>query len=65
MMEGGIQVNQKGYRFSNENEGYSEQSVHVLAQPGQVAWAIYDEKLHSLGKEFPDYIQAFKSGYWF
>ena len=62
MMEGGIQVNQKGYRFSNENEGYSEQSVHVLAQPGQVAWAIYDEKIHSLGKEFPDYIQALKSG---
>ena len=62
MMEGGIQVNQKGCRFSNENEGYSEQSVHVLAQPGQVAWAIYDEKLHSLGKKFPDYIQAFKSG---
>jgi len=62
MMEGGIQVNQKGYRFSNENEGYSEQSVHVLAQPGQVAWVIYDEKLHALGKEFPDYNEALNSG---
>lgn len=62
MMEGGIQINQKGYRFSNENNGYSEQSVHVLTQPDQVAWVIYDEKLHTLGKEFPDYNQALNSG---
>ncbi|MGI9415383.1 MAG: FAD-dependent oxidoreductase, partial [Hyphomicrobiales bacterium] len=30
MMEGGIQVNAKGVRFSNEHEGYSEQAVQVL-----------------------------------
>ena len=61
-MEGGIQVNEQGLRFSNENQGYSEQSVHVLAQSNNVAWVIYDEKLHLLGKEFPDYLKAIKSG---
>jgi fumarate reductase flavoprotein subunit len=62
MMEGGIQVNEQGLRFSNENQGYSEQSVHVLAQSNKVAWVIYDEKLHLLGKEFPDYLKAINSG---
>jgi len=58
MMEGGIQVNAKGERFSNEHQGYSEQSVAVLAQPGRVAWAIYDERIHALGREFEDYRNA-------
>ena len=62
MMEGGIQVNEQGLRFSNENQGYSEQSVHVLAQSNKVAWVIYDEKLHLLGKNFPDYLKAISSG---
>jgi len=29
MMEGGIQVNAPGERFSNEPEGYSEQCVRA------------------------------------
>ena len=41
MMEGGIQVNAEGERFSNEHGGYSEQAVDVLAQPGGIAWDIY------------------------
>src|SRR6185436_1293399 len=49
MMEGGIQVNTAGKRFSNEHHGYSEQSVAVLAQPGRVAFNIYDHKRHDLG----------------
>jgi fumarate reductase flavoprotein subunit len=38
IMEGGIQVNTDGVRFSDESEGYSEQAAKVNAQPGHVAW---------------------------
>lgn len=62
MMEGGFQVNSAGRRFSNEHQGYSEQSVAVLAQPGGVAWNIYDERLHTLGTGFEDYRQAMQAG---
>lgn len=62
MMEGAIQVNARGERFSNEHEGYSEQSVRVLAQPGGIAWNIHDERLHRLGMEFDDYRQAEAAG---
>lgn len=62
MMEGGIQVNALGKRFSNEHEGYSEQCVNVLNQPGGFAWNIYDERLHRLGLEFPDYRDAVAAG---
>ena len=62
MMEGAIQVNTQGRRFSNEHEGYSEQAVHVLAQPGGIAWNIYDARLHRLGLAFPDYVEADKAG---
>jgi fumarate reductase flavoprotein subunit len=55
MMEGGFQVNAAGRRFSNEHLGYSEQCVPVIAQPGSVAWNIYDERLHRLGMDFDDY----------
>jgi fumarate reductase flavoprotein subunit len=55
MMEGGFQVNAAGRRFSNEHLGYSEQCVPVIAQPGGVAWNIYDERLHRLGMDFEDY----------
>ena len=62
MMEGGIQVNTDGKRFSNEHQGYSEQARVVLAQPGGIAWNIYDERLHRLGRDFDDYGQADKAG---
>jgi fumarate reductase flavoprotein subunit len=62
MMEGGIQVNAEGRRFSNEHLGYSEQCLPVLAQPGGVAWCIYDERLHQLGMTFPDYQEAYAAG---
>jgi len=62
MMEGGIQVNASGERFSNEHDGYSEQCVRVLAQPGRFAWNIFDERLHGLGMEFPDYRAAAAAG---
>ena len=62
MMEGGIQVNAEGRRFSNEHEGYSEQGVKVLAQPGGIAWSVYDARLHDLGMGFPDYRDAWEAG---
>jgi len=62
IMEGGIQVNVQGLRFSNEHDGYSEQAVRVLAQPGGIAWNIYDERLHRIGLGFPDYRAAMEAG---
>jgi fumarate reductase flavoprotein subunit len=62
MMEGGIQVNGGGKRFSNEHQGYSEQSVAVLAQPGRVAFNIYDHRRHELGMQFEDYRNAVAAG---
>jgi fumarate reductase flavoprotein subunit len=62
MMEGGIQVNAEGKRFSNEHEGYSEQARRIMAQPGGIAWDIYDERLHRLGEDFEDYRQAVAAG---
>ena len=62
MTEGGFQVNADGRRFSNEHDGYSEQAVRVMAQPGGVAWNIYDARLHALGMEFEDYRDAVDAG---
>ncbi len=62
MVEGGIQVNAEGRRFSNEHLGYSEQCLPVLRQPGGIAWCIYDERLHQLGMTFPDYRDAHAAG---
>jgi len=62
MIEGGIQVNERGERFANEHVGYSEACLPVLRQPGGVAWCIYDERLHQLGMTFPDYQEAHRAG---
>jgi fumarate reductase flavoprotein subunit len=62
IMEGGFQVNSLGVRFGDESSGYSEQALNVLAQPGRVAWDIYDRRLHLLGLNFDDYRQAIEAG---
>ncbi len=62
LMEGGIQVNAAGERFANEHQGYSEQAVFVLAQPGGIAWTVYDAPLHALGLGFDEYRQAEAAG---
>ncbi len=62
MTEGGIQVNAAGERFSNEHLGYSEQCLPVLAQPGGHAWCVYDERLHRMALDFPDYREATAAG---
>jgi fumarate reductase flavoprotein subunit len=62
IMEGGIQVNGAGARFANEAEGYSEQAARVNAQPGHVAWSVFDERLHRLMLDFDDYHDALRVG---
>lgn len=62
MMEGGFQVNTEGQRFSNEHQGYSEQSVAVLAQPDGIAWDIIDQRLYDFAQSFPDFRQAVEAG---
>jgi fumarate reductase flavoprotein subunit len=62
IMKGGFQVNSNGSRFGNESSGYSEQALEVLAQPGGMAWDIYDRRLHLLGLNFDDYRQAVDAG---
>jgi flavocytochrome c len=58
MMEGGVQVNALGQRFSNEHRGYSEQAEPVLAQPGGIAFSVYDRRIHEIALQFEDYRNA-------
>ncbi|HSW23975.1 MAG TPA: FAD-binding protein, partial [Burkholderiaceae bacterium] len=62
MTEGGIQVNAHGRRFHDETQGYSEASVQVLAQPGGVAWNVFDARLLALARGFPDFVVAEAAG---
>jgi fumarate reductase flavoprotein subunit len=62
MAEGGIQLNANGQRFHDETRGYSEAAVDVLAQPGGVAWNVFDEKLLALARTFPDFCAAEAAG---
>ena len=62
IMEGGFQVNLDGDRFSDESQGYSEQAVKVLAQPGHVAWSVLDQGLYDLMMKFDDFQQAVTAG---
>lgn len=58
MMDGGVQINGAGQRFHDETHGYSEAAVHVLAQPGAVAWNVFDDRTLALARSFPDFVQA-------
>jgi len=62
MMEGGVQINARGERFHDETQGYSEAAVQVLAQPGGVAWNVFDEALLRMAQDFPDFVQAQEAG---
>ena len=62
ILEGGIQVNLEGRRFSDESLGYSEQAMEVLAQTEHVAVTVYDQRLHELMHEFNDYREAITAG---
>ena len=62
MMEGGVQLNGLGERFHDETQGYSEAAVHVLAQPGGVAWNVFDGPILELARTFPDFREAEAAG---
>ena len=62
MMEGGVQLNARGERFHDETQGYSEAAVHVLAQPGGVAWNVFDGEILKLARTFPDFCDAEAAG---
>lgn len=62
MMEGAIQVNAQGRRFHDEKQGYSEAAVDVLAQPGGMAWNVFDTTLLEFGRGFPDFVSAEAAG---
>ena len=55
MMNGGLLINSDAQRFQNETIGYSESAVNVLAQPGGVAWAVFDRQVHEKAEPFADY----------
>lgn len=58
IMEGGFQVNTCGERFSNETDGYSEQAERVLAQPGGIAWDVFDARIAAIARQFEDFRAA-------
>ena len=62
IMEGGFQVNLNGERFSDESRGYSEQAAVVLAQPGAIAFDIFDERIAAIARQFEDFRQAEAAG---
>ena len=62
IMEGGFQVNSPGMRFSDESQGYSEQAAVVLAQPGGIAFDIFDERIAAIARQFADFQQAEAAG---
>ena len=62
MLEGAVQINALGQRFHDETLGYSEAAVQVLAQPGSVAWNVFDDGLLNFARGFPDFCVAEAAG---
>lgn len=60
--EGGFQVNKRGQRFSDENQGYSEQALKVLRQPDHVAWIIWDERCQKIAITLHSHVEALSAG---
>lgn len=62
MTEGGFQVNTDAVRFHDESRGYSEAAGPVLAQPGGIAWSIFDSRIAGIARQFEDFRQAEAQG---
>ena len=62
IMQGGIQVNAQGRRFSDESRGYSEAAADVLRQPGGIAWDVFDERIADVARQFQDFRDAERAG---
>lgn len=59
---GGVQVNLGGRRFWDESQGYSEAARAVLAQPGGMALAIFDDRIAAIARQFADFRDAEAQG---
>lgn len=59
---GGLLVNAEGRRFGAESLGYSEAARVVLAQPGGVAWMIFDDRIAAAARRFADFRAAESAG---
>jgi len=62
VMHGGIVVNTDGERFDDETIGYSEYGARVLAQPGRIAWIVFDTRIHDACQPFADYQDLLSQG---
>jgi flavocytochrome c len=62
IMQGGIQVNREGHRFSDETRGYSEQAAEVLRQPDGFAWDVFDARIAAVARQFEDFREAERAG---
>ncbi len=60
--EGGVQVNLNGERFWDESQGYSEAARAVLAQPNGTAFAIFDDRIAGIARQFADFQLAEAQG---
>ena len=60
--EGGFQVNSAGERFWDESQGYSEAARAVLAQPGGIAYTIFDDRIAGIARQFADFQAAEAQG---
>ncbi len=59
---GGYQMNLSGRRFVNEDHGYSEHALDVLAQEGQVAVEVFDQGIFDQIIDFEDFKQCLGMG---
>ncbi|WP_349371649.1 FAD-dependent oxidoreductase [Salinarimonas sp.] len=62
VMEGGFQVNAEGRRFADESHGYSEAAAGVIAQPGGIAWTMFDARIAGIARQFEDFRNAEAQG---
>ncbi len=59
--KGGILVGRDGQRFGDESRGYSGFAPAVMAQ-GEVAWAIYDARIHAIAEAEEEYAEMAAMG---
>jgi fumarate reductase flavoprotein subunit len=55
VMHGAVLLNRTGERFDDETTGYSEFGAKVVAQPGQVGWMVFDQRIHDACRPFADF----------
>jgi fumarate reductase flavoprotein subunit len=54
MQEGAVWVNRYGQRYADENNHDDASTNALLAQPGKIAFALFDDKLIRIANERPD-----------